>query len=518
MAAGVPQETTFAAADTANLRQQIQARIESLSYLPTTAAVAVKFVELGKNPDAEPADYARVVMADSSLSTKLLALANSSWAGVRQKVTTVKMAVNLLGLGAVRTLAISYCMTGLHNELRLSSEESEAFWEAALSKAVAARRLASLVDPKAADEAFVAGLFQDFALTVIYSVMREPYLALLRDTPRGVAGQLQSERDVFGIDHTEVGRSLAQKMGLPDLFVDTVAYHHAYERLTELVEAPAVRDATYVASLFPHMLNGWNRTDADACAEFLRVHAPATSMVDYVAGVQREFIELYSFFNEGKMPDGQLSELLAQTARAVADNTTMLVTRVNELLEEAASAGVMTGQQVQKLEDEASRDKLTGLLNRVGLADRSHGLLARAAREGIGFGVCYLDIDRFKTINDTQGHEGGDDVLKEVGARIAGNLPPDSLAARMGGDEFLLLLNCGARQDAVDAAQQILGAVAERAIDARGASVSVSLSAGLLYVKPSNQVQSLAALVSAADKLMYVAKRNGGGQVEVRAV
>jgi HD-like signal output (HDOD) protein len=103
----VAGQTLAGPAGAGKLQQQVRARIESLSDLPTTAAVAIKFVELGKNPEAEPNDNARVISADSSLSSKLLALANSSWAGVRTKVTTVKMAVNLLGLGTVRALAIS---------------------------------------------------------------------------------------------------------------------------------------------------------------------------------------------------------------------------------------------------------------------------------------------------------------------------------------------------------------------------------------------------------------------------
>jgi HD-like signal output (HDOD) protein len=93
------QATVFESKARETLHQQLQARIDSLSYLPTAAAVAMKFVELGQNPNAEPGDYAQIIGADSSLSTKLLALANSSWAGVRNQVTTVRMAVNLLGLG-----------------------------------------------------------------------------------------------------------------------------------------------------------------------------------------------------------------------------------------------------------------------------------------------------------------------------------------------------------------------------------------------------------------------------------
>ena len=144
-----------------DLQQQIRARIESLSYLPTTVAVAMKFVELGKDPQADPSDYAKVISADSSLSSKILALANSSWFGVRNKVATIRAAVNLLGLSTVRSLAISYCMTGLHNELGLTSDESHIFWEASLCKAVAAKQYLSMHAEHLANEGFLVGMFQD---------------------------------------------------------------------------------------------------------------------------------------------------------------------------------------------------------------------------------------------------------------------------------------------------------------------------------------------------------------------
>src|SRR5437016_3719345 len=152
------------AAKPPDLESQVRARIDSLSYLPTTVAVAMKFIDLGKDPEASPADYVKVISSDSSLSAKLLALANSSWFGVRNRVTKIQVAVNLLGLGTVRTMAISYCLAGLHSELRLSREESRVFWAGSLCKAVAAKQFAARIDPKLGEEGFAAGLFQDFSL------------------------------------------------------------------------------------------------------------------------------------------------------------------------------------------------------------------------------------------------------------------------------------------------------------------------------------------------------------------
>jgi diguanylate cyclase (GGDEF)-like protein len=500
-----------------DLQRQIQARIDSLSYLPTTAAVAIKFVELGKDSLAEPADYAKVISADSSLSSKLLALANSSWAGVRTRVTNVRMAVNLLGLGTVRTLAISYCMTGLHNELGLSATESEAFWESALSKAVASRVYASLFDKRQADEAFVAGLFQDFAIMVMYSVDKQ-YLGLLRDAAVGVQAQLERERLRFGMDHAEVGRALAQKLELPELFVDLVAFHHNYERLCELIDSQVLREATHAAALLPHALEVWNRGDAETLTAFLREHIPSTDPSAYLADVQTEFAQLYGFFNEGKAPQGKLTELLVQTAREVADNTTALVGTVNELLREAAAQGVEVGQRIQELETQANTDPLTGLLNREGFDTAAREFLGKAARYGAGFGLCYLDVDRLKAFNDSYGHPIGDLALRTVVSEVQAALPADALFGRLGGDEFVVLLNACSRQDAKDILERITANLAAKPINKDGQPLRVSLSVGLLYVKPSNRLQPLDALLKAADKLMYSAKQAGGNQVAIRVI
>ena len=511
---------TNAASPTGTMEERIRERIDSLTYLPTTAAVAMKFVELGKDLNAEPSDYARIISADSSLSSKILALANSSWAGVRNKVTDVKTAVNLLGLGTVRTLAISYCMTGLHNELRLSAEESEMFWESSLCKGVAAKKYASQFDKKRVDEAFVAALFQDFALTVMYAVAREEFLRVLRDPNTNIVGQLQKERDLFRLDHTEVGRMLALKLELPDLFVDAIAFHHDYEKLSEFVEEKGLEDAVYVAALFPHVLDIWHRDDADTLCTFLRKDARSTDPMVYLAEVQEEFNQTYSFFQEGA-PNTQLAELLERVTHEAADNTTMLVGKVNELMGQAAATGLEVHtllRQQSKLEDKTTHDQLTGVLNQEGFVTEAKALLAKAARYGIGFAVGYLDIDKFKAVNDTFGHEFGDLALTTVIAAVTEALPQGHLIGRTGGDEFVVLLNDCTEKDAVQIVERVVTSVATKTVRNRNQSVQITISAGLLYVRPSSREQQLDATINAADKLMYRAKGAGGNQAEVRVI
>jgi len=500
------------------LEQQLRARIDSLSYLPTAVTVAMKFIELGKDPDAEPADYAKVIGADSSLSAKLLALANSPWFGVRNNVTTVKHAVNLLGLGTVRTMATSICMAGLHNELKLKPDESRMFWESSLYKAVAAKRYARGIDPKLADEAFVTGMFQDFALPVMFSVAREAVLTSLQDESGDIAAQLDRERASFGLDHMEVARILAQRLDLPDTYVDAVAFHHDHTRLRELLASEIIADAAHVASLFPHLLDVWRRDDTDALCGFLTEKVGGgPSTAEFLQKVQDEFIEMYRYFEDKEPPENRIADALIQAAREGADNTVQLVKTVNEMMQEVASAGMEVTQLAEKhssLEQRAAHDPLTGALNRDGFNEEAPERLAKAARYRVGYALVYMDIDGFKQINDRLGHEAGDRALRGLVAKTEQGVRKQDLVGRLGGDEFVVLLDDCTESDARGVVKRMLAAVADGPIAEGAPPVHATLSAGLLYVRPTDRQHTLEKLIAAADRLMYAAKRAGGNRVQ----
>lgn len=509
--------------DAAALEQRVRSRIDSLSYLPTTVAVALKFIELGKNPKAEPSDYATVIGADASLSSKLLALANSPWFGVRNKVTNVRLAVNLLGLGTVRTMAISYCMAGLHNELKLTADESRMFWEAGLCKGVAAKQYARRAAPDIIDEAFVGGMFQDFAVTIMYAAAKEEFRTIIGDAKRSVAEQLQAERDLFHLDHAEVGRILAQKLELPEVLVDAVAFHHNHERLTEFMEEDAMADAMHVAALFPHVLDAWNQQDADQLCAFLEEKTSSGSQdaADFMDEVQKEFNQMYHYFEDATPSETRLADLLIAASKEGADNTAHLVRTVNELMQEAASMGLEMSQLLQsqsKLEDKASHDPLTRVLNREGFTGKASQQLAQASRYGAGFALAFLDVDRFKSINDDLGHEIGDRALKNAASRMQQTIRQHDLVARMGGDEFVLLLYDCQESDAQTILKRILSDVTSEPVCRGKRKLTISLSAGLLYVRPSEHQHNLEKLLDIADKLMYQAKQAGGNRVQTRVV
>jgi diguanylate cyclase (GGDEF)-like protein len=513
--------TSTTTTNSSDMETQIRKRIQALSYLPTTAAVAMKFMELGKDPEAEPSDYAKVISSDASLSSKILALSNSSWFGVRNKVTKPQAAVNLLGLGTIRTLAISYCLTGLHNDLKLNGEESRMFWSASLCKAVAARQFAAHFDPALGEEAFACGIFQDFALPVMYALAKEQMLALLQDSTIDTATRLQKERALFRLDHCEIARITAQKLELPELFIDAVAFHHNPESLREFVANSTVADACYIASLFPHCLDNWNSADAVTMEKFLadRTKDKPLNSAAYLEKVQKDFNQIYAFFEQGG--EGQkhnLADLLANACKESADNTTRLVTSVAELMGQAAAAGQEVHtllQQQSKLAQAAVTDPLTQLLNREGFTTQARQILTAAQRYGTGYALVYLDVDHFKQLNDSAGHVYGDKALQHASRSMLENVRENDLIGRLGGDEFVILLNDVTEESASKIVDRIITAAKTPPADrGKAAPATPTLSAGLLFVPPRSPALPLETLLQMADGLMYRSKRAGGNRLQ----
>ena len=140
----------------------------------------------------------------------------------------------------------------------------------------------------------------------------------------------------------------------------------------------------------------------------------------------------------------------------------------------------------------------------------SRHALARGRREGGGLAVVFLDLDDFKTINDSLGHAAGDQVLVEVGKRLATSVRASDTAARFGGDEFALLLeDIEDVQEAADTAERIIEALAAP-VRAAHKELSVRCSVGIAIVEDDERRRA-DELIRDADAAMYIAKRDGKG-------
>jgi diguanylate cyclase (GGDEF)-like protein/PAS domain S-box-containing protein len=166
----------------------------------------------------------------------------------------------------------------------------------------------------------------------------------------------------------------------------------------------------------------------------------------------------------------------------------------------------------QRLEHMALYDGLTGLPNRSHFLARLEQAISKAKRDGAQIGLMYFDIDKFKRINDTLGHDVGDEVLAKFAARVMGAIRESDVVGRLGGDEFCLLMESLPDAQAAQKLAAKLIDVMRPAMRLGGTELQVGTSIGIAYHRPGMSADEW---IRCADQAMYRAKQAGGNRFEV---
>ena len=173
-------------------------------------------------------------------------------------------------------------------------------------------------------------------------------------------------------------------------------------------------------------------------------------------------------------------------------------------------------RQRDRLKVLAERDPLTSLPNRRAMAATLPRRIDEAKAQGRSIAVIFVDIDRFKSINDSQGHDVGDEVLIEVARRLASMLRGGDLASRHGGEEFVLMLPGASAAQAMGLGERLRCAIADASVQTRQGPLPVTASFGVGVLQPDDPggTAGAAALIARADAAMYRAKQAGRNRVE----
>lgn len=165
------------------------------------------------------------------------------------------------------------------------------------------------------------------------------------------------------------------------------------------------------------------------------------------------------------------------------------------------------------LEEQASRDSLTGLLNHGAILEALDHAMKRSLREESTLGIVLADLDHFKRINDTYGHLTGDLILQEYAQRVSQAVRPYDDVGRYGGEEILIVLPGFDREGAMERLTELHTAVSATPFECRGESIQVTSSFGFTWMGP--EADTISSIVERADCAMYAAKDRGRNRIEI---
>ena len=171
-------------------------------------------------------------------------------------------------------------------------------------------------------------------------------------------------------------------------------------------------------------------------------------------------------------------------------------------------------ERVSELSLQNETDSLTGVANRRSMAAKLEGFIAENARMPRHGGLLFIDIDRFKDVNDAHGHDTGDLVLRMVASTLERNLRSSDVLARWGGEEFLALVRRVGKKPLNAIAEKLRGLVESSFVNVNDAEVHVTVSIGATLIRPTDTVDTV---IARADTLLYESKAKGRNQVTLAA-
>jgi diguanylate cyclase (GGDEF)-like protein len=491
----------------------LETRLKYCTRLPTLPAVALRIVELADDDTASLDQFAEQITYDPALAGKLLRVANSSFYGRRRAVSNLSQAMSLLGLNATITLSLSFSLRECLTQQHSSGFDSNAYWRRALLTALACRTIAAELGELQPEDFLFAGLLQDIGVLAMDAMFGTPYATLYQQSTDHQL-LLTQEALRFGFTHAQVGTHLLKSWGLPDRICEAAWLSHELMMLPRTALTEDSNLPLYVAA-GAQVADAWLQEHAapdslgiahDAVYKLLPITLEKYRVI--IASMIQKMPEMEALF-ETQLTDPQMLRGVEESARELlAVRNLQLVPREVESGHHQAEA---LEARVATLEEQTQRDSLTGLFNRNYLDATLQREFERATRTQVPLSVAFIDVDRFKAINDTFGHAIGDQVLAMVAQRLQQEARQLDTVARYGGEEFVVVLADTAMDQAAAIVQRMLSNVRDTPFQTRGgASGTITFSAGVAtHLEGTQFFQTAAALLQAADDALYAAKERG---------
>ena len=492
--------------------EQIAVRLKTCTSFPSPPPVAMRVIELAQNPEIDLGTVADAVSGDPAIAAKVMRIANSALYARRRQSSNLRQALIVLGLNATLTLALSFTLVATLRKAPPTGFDFDAYWRRAIVAATWGKLLASELGRRDAEEIFLGCLLQDIGMLAIDKIAPEVYEGI---SPFQLEhGRVaQHEKTQIETDHRAIGSWMLEDWNMPESLVRAVSHSHDLTAGGVDAEHKGYVRAIAMSGELADLWFG-NPDEVSIRRAGQEAHRHLGILPNRLAemfDIIREQLPVAESIFEMELFDEDYLQDITDTAREILMIRNLHTLSENRDLEEQKS---QLESENNLLQQEASSDGLTGVYNRRFFEETVEKEFATAGRHDWPLSVIFVDVDRFKQINDSHGHQSGDKILREVANLLKNNVRESDIVARYGGDEFVLLLPGLARAGAETIAQRMVEDVRKTAVKgADGESVSITLSLGVATYDAESGFADSAALLAAADEALYHSKRNGRDQL-----
>lgn len=263
------------------------------AQLPALPQSAIRLLELSKDPDNGPAEFAAPIEADPGLTSQVLRFVNSSYFGFSREISSVKLAITLVGVRTVKNFALWSAVFSLMPNPKCGPFDLKNLWRDSLRRALFARAMGKALGMNDAEGPFAAALLQDLAVPLLSKELANDYAQLIVDREDGALRLSDLEQARYGWTHAQAGGVIARKWNLPEEFASLIERHADLQSLLDDPAADPAALAVALSALLPASCDQhWHERDAFGTAYDQLTQGRGTSIRQMLAQVDEQFTEL----------------------------------------------------------------------------------------------------------------------------------------------------------------------------------------------------------------------------------